>query len=241
MSLKSSTNRSGTSKPGANADSSPSRTMAVGHDAADRLAEHGHEAEPGRERQLARRCGRGRCRGSRATPPAAGAARPGRSRRAAHRVADDHRPAHAELVERRAHPPRLLLHRRSRRAASRSRRGRAGRTRSRGGRAPAPATMSSHQPIEQAKPCSSTMLGASGGPSSRTWRSPPGQVDDPARRPPWPPSVSRSITTVFTREQRRRGADEQAEEDAAHGRNAIRSGGEPLARTPRARRRARWP
>ena len=80
--------------------------------------------------------------------------------RAAHRVADDDR-APARRGGRAPPPPAApALASSSRCAASPSRRGRAGRSGSRDGRAPARASIRSHQRIEQAKQCSSTIGGA---------------------------------------------------------------------------------
>ena len=111
---------------------------------------------------------------------------------------DDRRAPHPEAVERRCHEPRLALHRRSRPSASRSRRvpSRSNRitwwSRASAGDHPVPPVRST-----QANPCSSTTAWPSAGPSSRTWRSPPGRS---TMRPPsaFAASVSRSVTIVLT-------------------------------------------
>ena len=110
MSRKSSTNRSGTSNPSANADSSPSRIIASGTTRSiawpstgtkPSRAVNGSSASPlfeGESRITIDSTSAGRCSAS-----AVGDA-------AAHRVADDVGAPHAEAVERRRHEPRLALH-----------------------------------------------------------------------------------------------------------------------------------
>ena len=110
MSRKSSTNRSGTSNPFANADSSPFRTIASGTTRSIACAEHRHEAQTGGERKLGVAALRGRVEDHDRLDQRGALLGKRGCDTAAHRVAHDVGAPHAEAVEGRRDEPRLALH-----------------------------------------------------------------------------------------------------------------------------------
>ena len=243
MSRKSSTNRSGTSKPSANADSSPSRTMASG--TTRLIAWPSTGTKPRRA-----------VNGSSASPLFGGdvedhddshqrpaAARPARSRRrrpsSGRRRSARRTPSRSSAAADAAAPGSPS---RSRRAASRSRRGPSRSNRiTRWSRASAGA-IRSHQRSEQAKPCSSTIGG-------RVRRAVLAHLEVAARQVDDAPDVGVAGLGLpvrhdrVDRQQRRRAARAAPSSRTRRmARNAIRSAPDRRAgtarRTPRARRRA---
>ena len=203
----------------------------------DRLADHGHEAEPGRERAARRRPGSAGCRGS----PRRAAVRPLLGQRggdrAAHRVADDDRARQPQAVDHRLHALAPGPASSSPRAASPSRRARAGRCGSRGGRGRAPAPSGPTSASSTRSSAAARLAARTAGPSSRTWTSPPGRSMIRPRSA-LAALVSRSVDDRV--DDQEHGEDDAARredcQDAAHARNLL---DQPLPSPGNARRRPR--